>query len=143
MSISKEKIEQITQYLVDEFGDDYPWRWEEDKNLRLSEFASNKKDKIFSQLEKLFEHQWNRKSIKRAPHNLQLQLGELAKLKEQQVLFTSPANESRPMLLAIWWPWGHGGTVSLRLTVLNETYQASEIKPEKDSFLEVIKKLFS
>lgn len=143
MSLKQDDIEKVTQDLVDAFGDDYPWRWDEQKNLRLSEFASNKKDKIFVQLEELFDHKWDKKNIRYAPAALKIQLGKLTTLKDKQVIFTSPATEDKPMLVAIWWPWGHGGTVSLRLTALIDTYCAGEIKTNKDSFFTVIKKLFS
>jgi hypothetical protein len=143
MSLKKDDIEKVTQDLVDAFGDDYPWRWDEQKNLMLSEFASNKKDKIFAQLVELFDHKWDKKNIRYAPAALKIQLGKLTTLKDKQVIFTSPATEDKPMLVAIWWPWGHGGTVSLRLTALIDTYCAGEIKTNKDSFFTVIKKLFS
>lgn len=143
MSLEQHDIEKVTQDLVDAFGDDYPWRWDEQKNLMLSEFASNKKEKIFAQLEELFDHKWDKKNIRYAPAALKIQLGKLTSLKEKQVIFTSPAKDGKPMLVAIWWPWGHGGTVSLRLTALTDTYCAGEVKTNKDSIFTVIKKLFS
>lgn len=143
MSLEQHDVEKVTQDLVDAFGDDYPWRWDEQKNLMLSEFASNKKEKIFSQLEVLFDHKWDKKNIRYAPAALKIQLGKLTSLKDKQVIFTSPAKGDKPMLVAIWWPWGHGGTVSLRLTALIDTYCAGEVKTNKDSFFTVIKKLFS
>ena len=143
MSLAQHDVEKVTQDLVNEFGDDYPWRWDEQKNVLLSEFASNKKEKIFAQLEENFSHKWDKKNIRYAPAALKIQLGELIKLKDQQVIFTSPANENKPMIVGMWWPWGHGGTVSLRLTALTDTYNPDEIKSNKDSFFTVIKKLFS
>ena len=141
--LGQQEIEEVTDYLVAAIGSDYTWRWDEQKNVRLSEFASNKKEKIFASLEQLFEHKWDIKTMKHAPKSLKQQLGQLTKLKPQQVLFTSPANDNRPMLLAIWWPWGHGGTVSLRLTALIDSYEPSEISQPKDSLSTLIKKLFS
>ena len=47
MPLPQQEIEQATEYLIEHFGDDYPWRWEAEKHVRLSEFASNKKEKIF------------------------------------------------------------------------------------------------
>lgn len=143
MSLQQHEIENVTDYLVEIFGEDYPWRWDEQKNVRLSEFASNKKENIFALLEEEFDHQWDINNIRYAPSALKIQLGALVKLQKNQVVFTSPAKDDKPMLVGIWWPWGHGGTVSLRLTALTDTYQPDEIKQKKDSLITVIKKLFS
>ncbi|MGJ8691313.1 MAG: hypothetical protein ACSHW0_02390 [Thalassotalea sp.] len=143
MSLQQHEIESVTEYLVEIFGDEYPWRWDEQKNVRLSEFASNKKEKIFALLQSEFDHQWDVKNIRYAPGPLKIKLGALVKLQKNQVVFTRPAKDDKPMLVAIWWPWGHGGTVSLRLTALTDTYHPGEIKHKKDSIFTIIKKLFT
>jgi hypothetical protein len=141
--VTQKEIEQSTESLIEIFGEDYPWQWDERHHALLSEFASNKKEKILTYLTQHFSHQWDAKTIKSAPQVLKQELGSLTKLTKEQQLFTCPASENTPALLAIWWPWGHGSTISLRLTVLEDGYQESEVLAPKDNFLTVIKKLFS
>lgn len=143
MTLTTQEVEQATDFIVNQIGDAYEWSWDDHKNMRFTKFASNRTEPVLKVLRKNFPHQWDKKSIKKAPQALKEQLGSLAKLDKMQVLYTSPANDERPMLVAAWWPWEHGGTVSVRLIALDSQYEISETKPERDSFFTVFKKLFS
>lgn len=143
MTFSNEEIEKETDFIVVEIGDSYQWSWDDRKNMRFTKFASNRTEPIFKVLRSKFTHQWDYKTIKKAPKILKKQLGDLAKLDKQQIVFTTPASEDVPMLLAVWWPWDHGATVSVRLTVLDGNYEVAEVVESKDGLLTIIKKLFS
>ena len=143
MRLNQRYVEEITQNIAQAFGSELTWRWEDNHKAMLSEFARNKKDKTLSVLRQQFDHEWNRKTIKKAPKSLIDQLGELTKLSKDQILFTMPAFGAQPAMIAIWWPWGHGATISLRLTAIKDTYIMPERPYQKDSFFTVVKKLFS
>lgn len=115
------------------------WRWEQDRAVLLSEFSKDKADEIREILTQHFSHNWDHQSIKFAPEQLTLQLGELAKLTPVQSLFTIPATSTNPAMLAILWPWGHGGTLSLRLKVLDSSYDYVPVDYANLSFMEKIK----
>ena len=143
MTAIQEKTEQATAHLIEVFGENYSWQWDERMQMRLSEFAANKQTVMLDMLASQFEHHWHHKNIKKAPTELLAQLGDLKKLKPQQRIFTSLATEDAPALMAVWWPWGHGSTISLRLALLEEGYQLSEMPQGRDNFFTVIKKLFT
>jgi len=139
----EDKTKTASERVISAIGDGHKWQWDENRKALLSEFARDKIDHTLAILADQFEHKWDKKSVKAMPKDLKSQLGELTKLSKEQLLFSSPANSSQPALLAIWWPWGHGATVSLRLLVLESSYLPPEPFENKDSFFTVIKKLFS
>jgi len=124
-------------------NDGYNWQWEERRSAWLAEFSRDKIESTLAILEQHFDDAWHPKNIKKAPKELRVQLADLAKLSKEQKLFTTPAHINKPTLLAVWWPWGHGATVSLRLMTLENTYITPTEFQTKDSIFTVIKKLFS
>lgn len=143
MALTEGEIAKATDFIVAEIGDSYKWSWDDRKNMRFSKFASNRTEPVLKVLKNQLTHQWDYKSIKKAPKSLRVQLGDLAKLNKQQIIFTSPASEQAPMLIAAWWPWDHGATVSVRLTALDSNYELEKPQDNKDSLWTIIKKLFS
>jgi len=137
------KTQEFFSSLFEILGKEYNWQWEERRNAWLSEFSRDKIDITLEVLQQHFDDTWHYKNIKTAPKQLKEQLNDLAKLNKEQRLFTTSANLNQPTLLAIWWPWGHGATVSLRLMTLENSYLKLPEMHVKDSFFTVIKKLFS
>ena len=143
MDVNQQQIEQATDEILTALAKTHKWQWEANRKAILSEFARDKIEQTLQLLQQQFIHQWNKKSIKKMPKSLKAQLGDLTKLSKNQFLFTSPASENNPATLAIWWPWGHGATVSLRLMILEDSYQSPETIEPKDSLFTQVKKLFS
>lgn len=143
MTLSQRHVEDTTQAIAQAFDGYLTWRWEDNHKSMLSEFARNKKDKTLAILRQQFDHEWTKKSIKSAPKILKEQLGQLTELSKDQILFTRPGSGESPTIIAIWWPWGHGATVSLRLTLVKDSYKLPEPINNKDNFFTVVKKLFS
>lgn len=140
MSYSKQQVEEITQVITPLLGEELNWRWEARLSVVLSELARDKKDKTLVALRACFPHEWDKKKLKKAPSVLKSQLGDFCKLSKEQLIFTLPANDDHPTIVALWWPWGHGGTFSLRLLVLPESYH---YQPQEGGFLTKFKQLFS
>ena len=67
MPYSQEKIEEFTHPVICLLGDQLSWRWEDRFSVMLSEFSRNKKDKTLLALRQEFQHEWNKKTIKKAP----------------------------------------------------------------------------
>ena len=146
MQHSQQAIEQATIDIKNALGEVYKWGWEEARQVLLSEFSQDKSNVAIEILRQNFVDEWNHKSFSKAPKAfkkaLKTQLGPLAKLSKEQRLFTRPASDEQPAVIAIWWPWGHGGTYSLRLLILNESYDLTAATQQNSSFLDVFKNLF-
>jgi hypothetical protein len=143
VSYSQEKIEEFTQPLIGLLGDQLSWRWEDRFSVMLSEFSRDKKDKTLSTLRQEFQHEWNKKTIKKAPSEIKDHLGPLIKLSKDQLILACPATDSTPAMIALWWPWGHGGTYSLRLALLDSPYECIEVSAKNDSLFQRLKNIFA
>jgi len=140
---SSEQVVELTQSMREQLGDNITWQYEDRFCVMLSEFAQNKSAAILVILQAIFPHQWDVKSVKKLPSELKLQLAELAKLTKEQKLFTIPATDETPAMAAFLWPWGHGGTYSLRIKLLADNYQFDQQTLAQQSLLSKLKGFFS
>ena len=143
MSYSQEKIEEFTHPVICLLGDQLSWRWEDKFSVMLSEFSRNKKDKTLAALRLQFQHEWNKKTIKKAPTEIKDHLGPLIKLNKDQLILACPATDSTPAMIVLWWPWGHGGTYSLRLTLLDAPYEYNEASANDGNLFKRLKNYFA
>jgi len=141
MTLNFEKISSVTQDITEPLKELLNWRWEESRQVILSEFASGKAEQTLAVLRSNFKDEWDKKTIKKAPQDLRAQLGDLANITKDQKLFTRPATDQQPAVLAIWWPWGHGSTLSLRLTILTSSYEYTPQLPTENYLMTFINKL--
>lgn len=136
----QQNTEQLTEQLRTTLANDLNWRYEDRLDVMLSEFAQNRGAPVFELLASELSDKWDHKSIKLAPPELLAELGTLAKLSKLQIVFTCPAQQDKPALAAFWWPWDHGGTYSLRIKVLKNSYDIANIQ---QGFLAKVKGWFS
>jgi len=93
-------------------------------------------------LRELFTEEWDKKSIKKAPKTIKEELGELANLSKEQLIFTRPANNETPAIAVIWWPWGHGATYSMRIKLLATNYDDAALQQAQvSSFKKLLQRL--
>ena len=128
MSYNKKQQDTIFSTVTTPLGNELTWRWENKQSALLTEFSWEKKERILTTLRELFSEEWHKKNIKKAPEPLKIELGELANLSKEQLIFTKPATENTPALALIWWPWGHGATYSMRIKILNSNYDDAALK---------------
>ena len=83
--------------------------------------------------------QWHSKTAKKLPKAIKEQLGDLAKLSKNQKILAIPAEGSAPAIVALWWPWDHGGTYSLRIKILENSYETT---PEESGVFSWLKSVF-
>lgn len=139
VSHNQQQQDTIFNAVTTPLGDELTWRWEERQSALLAEFSWEKKDRILTILRQLFPQEWDRKNIKKAPKNLKDELGELALLTKEQLIFTRPASDETPAIAIIWWPWGHGATYSMRIKILTTDYDDVALQQAQAS---LIKKIF-
>ena len=98
--------------------------WDDQSQALLAEFSVDHADPIMAILLQTFPHSWDSKTIKKADPILKHKAQNFAQLKKSQLLMTKDIDGSED-LMAVWWPWGHGATVSIRVFLGNqETYIA-------------------
>lgn len=139
MAFSEEQLFSAYKNILPTLGEDLSWRFEERTNSLLSEFSRDKKERVFSALQVNLIDEWNKKSIKGAPDELKLALKDFTKLTKEQIILSVSSSENSPTLVALWWPWGHGGTFSVRLLAFEQEY---ELKPKKSNIFSRLRELF-
>ena len=137
-----QQVESLTAELRNSLGDNIPWKYEEKSHVMLSEFAQNKADVVLENLRKTFVDEWHIKTAKKLPSALKSQLGDLAKISKGQKLLALPATGKSPAMIAFWWPWDHGGTYSLRIKLLEHSYENIPDSAPSGIF-SIVKRLFT
>lgn len=140
MLYTEQEIRTVAADLIESFGDLLIWKWEEKRNVLLAEFASGKSDQVITTLQKFYSNEWNRKSIKQAPTSIIKELEGYAKLVKEQRAFTNSPQSEQKSVVALLWPWGHGSTLSLRLTLLETPYKYVEPEKKESFFSKLFKK---
>ena len=90
------------------------WKWDSRFNTALAEFVAEKTEDVKEILDKIFTEVWETTNIIGAPDNVKTidyLFGSL--MYGQQLLTTDP--KQNLILYCIWWPWGNGETVSIRI----------------------------
>lgn len=130
----QEQLKEVSKELRDLIGElVQEWVWEERHQAIQGAFSIDKADEIKNKLQGYFSQVWDDKTFKKADIEVKRRAGVFANLKPSQKLFTdSDATD----LLAVWWPWGHGATISVRLFLAHSTYYE-----EKHTFFQKIRSI--
>ena len=115
----EEQIHTDGKDVIEALSSIVKWKYDDFHNVMLAEFSVDKQDQVLFTLQQILPVSWDAKSIKKAPGEVKHYAGEFSKLIKQQKLFSTNI-ERHPKVMAAWWPWGHGATVSLRV-FLTET----------------------
>jgi hypothetical protein len=140
MSYNEEEIRTASQHIIEPLNELITWRWEDDKNVLLAEFASGKAERVIEVLRENFTHEWNKDTIKHLPNSIKAELADKAELTKTQTLYTISPQSEKPAAVAILWPWGHGSTLSLRLTLLTTPYEYIQPTQSNNIFVRFFEK---
>lgn len=133
----EEKIQEYGKDVLEAMSSMVKWKYDEYHQVMLAEFSVDKQDQVLFTLQQHLPVCWDVKTIKKAPDQVKHYAGKFSKLVKQQKLFSSNI-ERQPKVMAAWWPWGHGATVSVRLFLTDTT----PIVP-KTGFIHKLTRLFS
>lgn len=128
---TQDQVEQLTAELRSMLGDNIIWKYEDRYGVMLSEFAQNKSEGVFEKLASIFPFQWDNNAAKKLPSILKGELKDLARIGKKQKLLFMPQHSNSPAIAAFWWPWGHGGTYSLRLKVLENAITTDDLHEQQ------------
>ena len=124
-------IKNICAEFVNAFQENLSWKWEDRFGVALAEFNVANQDDIRGILEGFLTNTWDNSTISNAPDIIQQLVNKFNGLKSGQLLFTSDT-EQDDFLFGIWWPWGNGNTISIRVA-------PSFIKLSEADYQELIK----
>lgn len=107
-------LDNTCQDLVAAFSNSLSWQWDDRFDGVLAEFDIENKDYILETISNKLGHSWDSASISTAPRTVRKAMKNFGGLQAGQLLFTSEADQD-VILLGLWWPWGNGTTISIRL----------------------------
>ncbi len=116
MDNKKAAVEKTCEEIIKAFDDVLTWKWDNRFEALLSEFTAETQDKVISILEKYLKMTWDNISIEEAPDIIKTNSKYFGNLRQGQLLFTTPP-ESSNHIIAAWWPWGNGQSISLRIAI--------------------------
>jgi hypothetical protein len=101
------------------------WKYDDFHKVMLAEFSVDKQYQVLFTLQQILPVNWDIRTIKRAPEEVNHYAGVFSKLLKQQKLFSTNL-EIQPKAMVAWWPWGHGATGPIRLFLTNFSSYATQ-----------------
>lgn len=92
------------------------WSWDTRLSCVASSFQVDFESQARAALKQALPQEWTPDSLTKAPPVIRDLMQKYGDLRSGQFLFTpkTPPSEG-PWAIGLWWPWGNGETVSLRL----------------------------
>ena len=131
--LNKSDLENICKELLSAFQGILSWKWDSWIETVLAEFDVGDKDSIRAILKRYFDSTWDSSNIDKAPDIVRMINSNLGGLRPGQLLFTSDSNQDA-IIFCVWWPWGDGKTISIRIAPFYKKLSDSE-KAEQISLL--------
>jgi hypothetical protein len=133
----EEQLHTYGKEVVDTLSPMVKWQYDEFHKTLLAEFSVDKEAQVWSALQQCLPQIWDAKTIKKAPDEVKHLSNSFHKLIKKQKLLSVELEKS-PDFMVVWWPWGHGATISIRLFLVNSLPFV-----QKKGFLQNLKKVFS
>lgn len=113
------------------------WSWDERFSAALATFDVTEKNKIENIIETHLTQTWDNASISDAPEIVVRASENYGGLQSGQLIFTTSVDHG-PFLIGLWWPWGNGETISIRIvpnyTKLSEQEATEQLREFKTCF---------
>ena len=95
------------------------WSWDPRFKCVTSSFDKEIADRARAAMAGVLDGEWSPDSINQAPDEIRTLAARFGGVRTGQLLFTGELVGGRMHLFALWWPWGDGATISLRVGVAN------------------------
>jgi hypothetical protein len=90
------------------------WCWDEVFGTALVVFDRGDLDLVYIPMTLEFEARWDMASIDKAPSHFSSYFNKVFGVMPGQKIFTAEDKDGL-ILFAVWWPWGDGAKISLRV----------------------------
>jgi len=118
-------LENVCREILNAFEGVVSWKWDSQFQTALAEFMVDNKDNVNAVLERYLSSNWDSTNIDNAPESVQVIISRFGGLRSGQLFFASDPNQD-VFIFGVWWPWGDGDTISLRVAPSNKTLSDAE-----------------
>ena len=101
------------------------WEWDARFATVASSFAIELEPEVRESARFAFPRGWTAKSIDTAPEPFRALAARTGLRSRQRVLGGDAL--SAPALYGLWWPWGSGDRITLRIGIMDATAEASDM----------------
>ncbi len=123
--LNKSELENVSKVFLIAFQEILSWKWDSRFETVLAEFFIDNKDKVRAILERYFSITCDSSNIGKAPDIVQMIANNFGGLRPGQLLFISDPNQDF-FIYGVWWPWGDGKTISLRVGPYSKKLSGAE-----------------
>jgi hypothetical protein len=114
MYLNKSDFKKTCQELLGDLDGILSWQWDRKSRVLVAEFPTSKEKEVRAVLERHLIQKWDSESINDVPENIKTATGDFNDLRAGQLIFTSDP-DIHDLVFAVWWPWGNGEVVSMRI----------------------------
>jgi hypothetical protein len=104
------------------------WGWDPRFKSVASSFDKEIADRARAAMVGVLDDEWSPTGISGAPPDVRALAGKYGGIRPGQLLFTGGSADGM-YLFGLWWPWGDGATISLRVGVAN-CNRPTEVYPQ-------------
>jgi hypothetical protein len=124
--LNKSDIENVCRELLSASQGVLSWKWDSQFETVLAEFSVDNKDRVRAILECHLSIAWDKSKIRKAPDIVRTIVKHFGGLRSGQLLFTSDPNQD-VFIFGVWWPWGDGKNISIRVAPFDKRLSDSEM----------------
>jgi hypothetical protein len=104
------------------------WAWDPRFKSVASSFGKEIAGRARAAMSGVLDSEWSSATIDSASPDIRTLAGRFGGVRTGQLLFTGEMTDGM-YLFGLWWPWGDGSTISLRVGVANCT-RTTEVYPQ-------------
>jgi hypothetical protein len=123
--LGKLDLENVCRELLNASQGVLSWKWDSQFQTALAEFIVDNKNSVNAILERYLSSTWDSVTIDNAPEIVQMVISRFGGLRPGQLLLTTDPNQD-VLIFGVWWPWGDGKTISLRVAPTDKRLSDSE-----------------
>ena len=109
------------------------WKWDDRFEAALAEVSVDDKDSVRAVLDRYLGNTWEKSTVKKAPDSVRVIAKNIGGIMPGQMLLTSDTAQEA-FVVAAWWPWGDGKTISVRVSPYDPTLSQSETETLTEKF---------
>ena len=102
------------------------WSWDPRFKCVTSSFGKEIADRARAAMVGVLDGEWSPVSINQAPDEIRTLAARFGGVRTGQLLFTGELVGGPMHLFALWWPWGDGKTISIRVAPFYKKLPDSE-----------------
>jgi hypothetical protein len=109
------------------------WSWDTRLNAASSSFSADLEQAAHTAVKKTLTTEWNAATLNSAPQHVKDIAQKSGGVRSGQLVLATPPS-GRYFAYGLWWPWGDGLTISLRVGLAGAEFREEVLQRVRDAF---------